>query len=191
MIYVPAGRTIYGSSDDEATRSFLSNQPAHDVDVGAFLIARTEVTVADYIAYLRVFPGSERTRLRPKGLTLTADGAIAWKLRTRTLAPGEPYCNPVGPCVNWSLLPLDNGAGRTASTSPSGYHARGDCREHVYARIANGSAPRGAPTTGGIRSATAIRGRTRRVPSLRTAATSSTPAPASRGRTLPRRALSG
>jgi eukaryotic-like serine/threonine-protein kinase len=108
MIYVPAGRTLYGSSDDEATRSFLSHQPAHDVDVGAFLIARTEVTVADYTAFLRTFPGSERTRLRPEGLTLTADGAIAWKLRTRTLAPGEPYCNGVGPCVDWSRLPLDN-----------------------------------------------------------------------------------
>ena len=99
MIYVPAGRTLYGSSEDEATRTFLTHQPVHDVEVGAFLIARTEVTNGDYLAFLGALTESERMARLPGGLTLTKEGRIAWKLRERTLAPGEPYCSRVEPCV--------------------------------------------------------------------------------------------
>src|SRR5262249_35833757 len=60
MLYVPAGRTRYGSADDEETRRFLIHQPARDVEVGAFLIARTEVTNAQYIAFLEALAEPER-----------------------------------------------------------------------------------------------------------------------------------
>jgi formylglycine-generating enzyme required for sulfatase activity len=106
MIYVPAGRTLYGSGDDEATRGFFGHQPRHDVEVGAFLIARTEVTNGEYLAFLGSLAEAERKARLPLGLTFLADGHIAWKLRERVLAPGEPYCSGGEPCVDWSRLPV-------------------------------------------------------------------------------------
>jgi formylglycine-generating enzyme required for sulfatase activity len=106
MIYVPAGRTLYGSGDDEGTRGFFSHQPQHDVEVGAFLIARTEVENADYLAFLMAIPDADRKGRLPSGLTVLPDGRIGWKLRERVLAPGEPYCSGVEPCVDWSRLPV-------------------------------------------------------------------------------------
>jgi formylglycine-generating enzyme required for sulfatase activity len=106
MVYVPAGRSLYGSNDDEATREFFAHEPAHDVEVGAFLIARTEVTNLEYMGYLLALPASERKARLPAGLVLMEDGRIAWRLREKTLAPGEPYCNGA-PCVDWLRLPVD------------------------------------------------------------------------------------
>ena len=106
MIYVPAGRTLYGSGDDEATRGFLTHQPVHDVEVGPFLIGRTEVTIADYLAFLGALPEAGQKARLPRGLTLLEDGRVAWKLRGKTLRPDEPYCNGVEPCVPWTRLPV-------------------------------------------------------------------------------------
>jgi formylglycine-generating enzyme required for sulfatase activity len=106
MIYVPAGRTLYGSGDDEATRGFLAHQPRHDVEVGAFLIARTEVTNAEYLAFLGALKDADRKERLPSGLTVLADGRIGWTLRDKVLAPGELYCSGVEPCVDWSRLPV-------------------------------------------------------------------------------------
>jgi formylglycine-generating enzyme required for sulfatase activity len=106
MIYVPAGRTLYGSGDDEETRGFITHQPRHDVEVGAFLIARTEVTSADYLAFLAALPDADRKERLPKGLNVLPDGRIGWNIRDRVLAPGEPYCSGVEPCVDWSRLPI-------------------------------------------------------------------------------------
>ena len=106
MIYVPAGRTLYGSGDDEATRKYFTHQPRHDVEVGAFLIARTEVTSAEYLAFLLAIPDAERQERLPAGLTVLPDGRIGWKLRDTVLAPHELYCRGVQPCVDWSRLPV-------------------------------------------------------------------------------------
>jgi formylglycine-generating enzyme required for sulfatase activity len=106
MIYVPAGRTLYGSGDDEPTRGFLTHQPMHDIDVAAFLMARTEVTNAQYLAFLHALPDDVAKQRLPLGLKRLGDGRIAWTYRDRVLNPGEPYCSGVQPCVDWSLLPV-------------------------------------------------------------------------------------
>jgi formylglycine-generating enzyme required for sulfatase activity len=107
MIYVPAGRTLYGVGDDEETRGFLTHQPMHDIEVPAFLIARTEVTNAEYIAFLNAQPNDEARKAHlPIGLVLMSDGQFGWRFLKRALAPGQPYCNGVDPCVDWSLLPV-------------------------------------------------------------------------------------
>ena len=108
MIYVPAGRTSYGSSDDEATRrDLLSHEPAHEIEVGAFLIARTEVTNGDYAAFLVALPEHEQ-RARVLGrLEVLRDGRVAWKFGEKTFEPGQTYCNGAGQCVDWALLPVD------------------------------------------------------------------------------------
>jgi formylglycine-generating enzyme required for sulfatase activity len=107
MIYVPEGRSQYGSGDDEDTRAFLAHQPIHDIEVGAFLIARTEVTNADYMAFLADLPAAERILHLHNRLVQLGDGRIGWELRGTTLGPDSMYCNGVQPCVEWSRLPVE------------------------------------------------------------------------------------
>jgi formylglycine-generating enzyme required for sulfatase activity len=57
FIHVPAGRFLFGTIGDELSRrEFLLAQPLHAVETAAFWIARTEVTYADWLAYLRALP---------------------------------------------------------------------------------------------------------------------------------------
>jgi formylglycine-generating enzyme required for sulfatase activity len=106
MIYVPAGRTLYGSDDDEATRAFFAHQPVHDIEVGAFLIGRTEVTSGEYAEFLRALPESERKARLPGALGIGRNGRIGRVDDDDKLVPG-PYCNGVEPCVDWTRVPVD------------------------------------------------------------------------------------
>ncbi|RKG82010.1 hypothetical protein D7W82_27175 [Corallococcus sp. CA049B] len=63
-VYVPPGRFLYGSGNDESVRR---TRPIHQLATGAFLIARHEVTYADWLAWLRELPASERDTRRPRG----------------------------------------------------------------------------------------------------------------------------
>jgi formylglycine-generating enzyme required for sulfatase activity len=151
MIYVPAGRTLYGSGDDEATRGFLTHQPRHDVEVGAFLIARTEVTNAAYVTFLDALPGADRKERLPLGLTVLADGRIGWKFRDKIFAPREPYCSDREPCVDWSRLPV-MGVNREDSALFSQWLARSGrlpgarlCTDREWERAARGADDRQFP----------------------------------------------
>ncbi|NPD24732.1 MULTISPECIES: bifunctional serine/threonine-protein kinase/formylglycine-generating enzyme family protein [Corallococcus] len=67
-VYVPPGRFLYGSGDDETIRrTVIRTRPMHRLTTGAFLIARHEVTYADWLAWLRELPASERAARRPRG----------------------------------------------------------------------------------------------------------------------------
>ena len=107
MIYVPAGRTLYGSIDDEETRLSFGHQPAHDVEVAAFLMAWTEVTNGDYIDFLDSLPEPARSAHLPWEIRFAKDGRPAWSLRSSPLAFGEPYCHAGEPCIDWTRLPLE------------------------------------------------------------------------------------
>jgi formylglycine-generating enzyme required for sulfatase activity len=155
MVYVPAGRFVYGSSDDEDTRSLMTHEPAHDVEVAAFLIARTEVTNRDYLAFLGALPPGERSARLPSGLTLSTDGRVLWKLREKTLEPGEAYCDGVQPCVDWVRLPID-GANREDGErfaewlSRSGRLPRARlCTDREWERAARGADDRRYPSGNG------------------------------------------
>jgi formylglycine-generating enzyme required for sulfatase activity len=155
MLYVPAGRTPYGSSDDEGARVFLTAQPTHDVEIGAFLIARTEVTNGDYVAFLQALSGSERRTRLPGGLTLAEDGRIVWKLRDRTFAPGEAYCNGIQPCVDWARVPVD-GASREDGEHFAEWLSRSGrvpgarlCTDREWERAARGADERRYPSGNG------------------------------------------
>jgi formylglycine-generating enzyme required for sulfatase activity len=87
--YVPPGRFLYGSGDDEAIRrTVVVTRPLHTVSTGGFLIARHEVTYADWLAFLRELPPAERRLRRPRGtnyfgtleLTEGADGTWTFLL---------------------------------------------------------------------------------------------------------------
>jgi formylglycine-generating enzyme required for sulfatase activity len=106
MLYVPAGRFLYGSGDDEDTRGFLTHQPEHEVELPAFLIARTEVTYGDYLTFLRALPEAERSAHLPGGLTFAAD-RVTVQIGDLTVGEDRPYCLPGRPCVELSRLPVD------------------------------------------------------------------------------------
>ena len=90
MIYVPAGRFLYGWGGDERYRreALRTVQPMHLVQVPAFLIERDEVTFAAWLEFLRALPASERKQHLPAvlgyhgELKLEASGA-AFRLLLR------------------------------------------------------------------------------------------------------------
>ena len=67
MIYIPAGRFLYGAGEDEVyRRQVLQNvQPQHEVETAAYLIGRQEVTFADWLAFLRALPPEGRKARLP------------------------------------------------------------------------------------------------------------------------------
>ncbi|RKH62835.1 hypothetical protein D7X96_29045 [Corallococcus interemptor] len=68
FVYVPPGRFLYGSGDDESIRrTVIRTRPMHRLTTGAFFIARHEVTYADWLTWLRELPASERNARRPRG----------------------------------------------------------------------------------------------------------------------------
>lgn len=64
FVVVPAGRSLFGMEDGELRR-MLNCQPIHAEETRGYLIARHEVTFADWMAYLRALPAEERARRTP------------------------------------------------------------------------------------------------------------------------------
>ena len=60
FVYVPAGRSFIGDADEELRTSFLDTVPLHSETVGGFLMARDEVTFADWIRFLDSQSSSSR-----------------------------------------------------------------------------------------------------------------------------------
>jgi hypothetical protein len=54
--YVPEGRFLFGSSEDDRLRAFFNTAPLHEVRTGAYLVALHETTFADWFDYLRALP---------------------------------------------------------------------------------------------------------------------------------------
>jgi formylglycine-generating enzyme required for sulfatase activity len=106
MIYVPAGRFLYGSGDDEATRRLLTHQPMRPVELPAFLVARQETTWGEYLTFLRALPATEREARRSPLVRLDEAGRATLSWRGKTLAEGDPYCLPPEPCADWRKLPV-------------------------------------------------------------------------------------
>ena len=155
MIYVPAGRTLYGSGDDETMRRFFEHQPVHDVEVSAFLIARTEVRNGDYAAFVQALPDPERTARLPLSLAFGKDGRMTWIFRGRALDPTEPYCNDVQPCVDWLRLPVD-GTSREDGEHFAAWLSRSGrlpgarlCTDREWERAARGADDRQYPSGNG------------------------------------------
>ncbi len=68
FVYIPPGRFLFGSSDQEMVRrQFLTAVPLHQVTTDGYLIAKHETTYAEWIKYLRSM--SPETRLAQLGTT--------------------------------------------------------------------------------------------------------------------------
>jgi formylglycine-generating enzyme required for sulfatase activity len=102
FLHVPAGRFLYGSADIEDIRGgFFNAAPLHERDGGAYLIARHEVTFADWIEFLSALPPAERARRRPRGFFFASASDVelrdlgdAWELRMRQV--GHTYAARAG-----------------------------------------------------------------------------------------------
>jgi serine/threonine protein kinase/formylglycine-generating enzyme required for sulfatase activity len=67
FVYVPAGRFLFGSGDDDdVRRSFYRTAPLHEVTTESYWIGRTEVTFGDWLAFLRALPAEDRARHTPR-----------------------------------------------------------------------------------------------------------------------------
>jgi formylglycine-generating enzyme required for sulfatase activity len=87
-VFVPPGRFQYGSSDDEDMRRTMMNaQPLHAVATPGYVIARHEVTFADWMTYLRALPAAERARRLPS-TPQTASAHAGAFLALREPTPG-------------------------------------------------------------------------------------------------------
>jgi formylglycine-generating enzyme required for sulfatase activity len=155
MVYVPGGRFRYGSGDDEATRGFLTHQPVHDVDLRAFLIARTEVTYREYIDFLRAVPNGERLARMPRFLVEAPASGFSLEVRGgRALAETDAYCS-IGaePCVDWSTLPVGGVTREDGERYVEWLHRTGRvprarlCTDREWERAARGADERRFPAS--------------------------------------------
>jgi formylglycine-generating enzyme required for sulfatase activity len=129
------------------------HQPIHEVEVGAFLIARTEVTNGDYLEYLRDLPAGEaRKEPLPGGFTSTPGGRFLLQVGDATLGDTDPYCSAGQPCVDWSRLPVGNVSRQDAERyaawlARSGRLPRARlCTDREWERAARGADDRRFPT---------------------------------------------
>lgn len=103
MIFVPAGRFLFGSADSsDLRRGFLNSPPMHEMTTPAYMIARHEVTFADWIEFLDSLPAAERKQRTPSSqmpqssLTLTELAPKQWRYtfvratKTYTADLGQP-----------------------------------------------------------------------------------------------------
>ena len=123
FVYIPEGRFLFGCPDDDLLAKFFSSPPQHEVETGAFLIARHETTYADWLAFLRDLPDAERAAYLPGDSTLAAaDAGIrlafeddVWRLtiaagdRVYAAAEGQPLVyseRAVNREQDWSRMPV-------------------------------------------------------------------------------------
>jgi eukaryotic-like serine/threonine-protein kinase len=102
-VYIAPGWFLYGSAADESTRrTFFSTVPRHPRRTGGYVIARHEVTFADWLAFVEAQPEDRQARLVPDvpaklgGSVKLARTGAGWRLsllpvgRTYTALWGEP-----------------------------------------------------------------------------------------------------
>jgi formylglycine-generating enzyme required for sulfatase activity len=64
--YVPSGRFLFGEADESLRTGFTNSAPLHEQSIPGFLIAKHELTFAEWIAFLRALPASRVTPLLPR-----------------------------------------------------------------------------------------------------------------------------
>ena len=124
FVFVPAGRFLYGAAGSDQLRvGFFYTQPIHPAATGSFLIARHEITFADWIEFLAALPPDEREARRPLagnelGAIELADDGGTWRLTFQPEGPrgpkltaraGEPIVYPGRTrrmAVDWRTLPV-------------------------------------------------------------------------------------
>lgn len=87
FVFIPPGPFQFGTAGDEALRkTFLSTVPIHEVELGGYLIARTETTYGQWLDYLKALPPAERGRVSAK----VGKGSLSGAVELSEL-PGESW----------------------------------------------------------------------------------------------------
>ena len=103
-VYVPPGRFLSGSRDDDnLRRTVLNAAPLHEVRTGGYFIARHEVTFGEWLTFVRALPPRERAaRLPHTGPEVANAGASirveerAGAFRLRLRPAGRSYVVDAG-----------------------------------------------------------------------------------------------
>jgi serine/threonine protein kinase/formylglycine-generating enzyme required for sulfatase activity len=82
FVYIPAGRSPFGSADEEAVRTFFHSVPMHEVETAAYLIAAHETTYGEWIEFLEALPPDERALRTPRTGEAGADEGVVALHRT-------------------------------------------------------------------------------------------------------------
>ena len=165
--YVPAGRFLFGAAAEESVREFFNTPPLHAVQTGAYLIARTETTYADFMPFLDALPPVEREKRAPHVGANGLNGQLdlrrvegAWQLtidlggKPQQLREGEPLRLPARAErreQDWRRLPvagvsMDDARAYAAWLSSSGRVPGARlCTEHEWERAARGADAREFP----------------------------------------------
>jgi len=167
FVYVPAGGFLYGTSSDEDSRTtFFATVPLHARTTDAFLIARHEVTIADWLAYVMTRPASEHAGLLPNiptgasgPLVIERDGA-AWRIAFQPQAQryearwGEPIVytgRTMHRSQDWSRFPITGVSAKDAEAYARWLDTSGRvagarlCSELEWVRAARGGDERSYP----------------------------------------------
>ncbi len=167
FVYVPAGRSLYGSDDiEEMRQAFFVTDPLHHKYTAAYLIAQHETTVGEYLEFLEALAPEQRLLRAPPGseigLQLTEAG---WEYSfrqgedRRAARIGEPIqVRSVDGVVafDWSRLPItgltwDDATAYLAWLSGSGRVPRARfCSEYEWERAARGADDRTYPHGDGL-----------------------------------------
>ncbi|MFT3916710.1 MAG: bifunctional serine/threonine-protein kinase/formylglycine-generating enzyme family protein [Anaeromyxobacteraceae bacterium] len=169
FVYVPAGEFLFGSGADEALRrEFFKTVPVHPVRTGAYLVARTEVTYAAWLEFLRALPPAERARRTPGvaakgfhgGLRLSLDARGRYRIELqpteRRYAAGEGetirYLGRARRAVqDWRRFPVSGVSWEDALAYTRWLSGTGrvpgarPCREDEWERAARGADGRAYP----------------------------------------------
>ncbi len=118
FVYVPAGRSLYGSNDIEEMRQrFFLTDPLHQKFTAAYLVAQYETTVGEYIEFLMAQSPEERLlRAPPKtevGLTQVSDTVWEYsfpqgeEIRVARTGSALQLRGTDGPVlIDWTRLPI-------------------------------------------------------------------------------------
>jgi eukaryotic-like serine/threonine-protein kinase len=120
FVYVPPGPFVYGSADEDTRTSFYGASPARTRTTGAFLIARTETTIAEWLEFVEAQPEQTRAALLPNIATQMTGALVleragrAWRLTMQPL--GQTYVSsgdiieypgrPTHARQSWMRLPI-------------------------------------------------------------------------------------
>ncbi len=169
LVYVPAGRFLFGSAVDESVRArFLQTAPLHEVRTEAFLIGRHEVTYREWIAFLEDLSPAERQRRTPRVAKMFTSGALdlvqdrqGWLLnmqpnrRPLRARAGERLVYPGRTdraSVDWLRLPVSGVSAEDAEAYAAWLDRTGRlrgarlCTELEWERAARGADERELPT---------------------------------------------
>ncbi|MBK7862592.1 MAG: SUMF1/EgtB/PvdO family nonheme iron enzyme [Archangiaceae bacterium] len=92
LVFVPAGRFYFGATaDEDLRRGFFETSPAHLRQTGPYFIARHELTVGEYLEFLRELPAAERARRTPGPQGSEAGEAVGAMLQLEPTPGGYRY----------------------------------------------------------------------------------------------------